>query len=167
MLRRLACLVVLAGLATGPVAGAAEPAESVSLATPDGRALQLAVGPDAPPLLLHFWASWCAECAVELPVVDAALASCAGTPVRAYLVNVGESAGTARAFAGARGVTDRLALDAHGEVWRRFVPSGLPANAIFVAGRVERSMGPLDPPGWQKRLAALGCAAAATRDTTP
>ncbi|HVP28069.1 MAG TPA: TlpA disulfide reductase family protein [Myxococcota bacterium] len=158
MERRAAVLsAILACVAAHASFARADGADTISLQAPDGAALVLAVGPDAPPLLLHFWATWCPDCAAELPRLDARLAACDGTPVRAYLVNVGEPAAAAQAFLAARGVRAPLALDPSGAVWRRLAPQGLPANAFFREGELHRAAGALDADAWARRLAALGC----------
>ena len=150
-LRLLACAAGLALLA----ASAPEP---LSLQTPDGAAVEVARQPDEA-LVVHFWASWCPDCAGELPVLDREARACGpASHVRVVAVNAGESAEQARSFLAEHGVSLPLLLDAGGRAWRRAGLRGVPSNLVWTRDGVQRSEGPWNAERWRDQLAALGCA---------
>ena len=151
MRARLACGVALALLgASGP--------EVASLQTLDGDAVEVARAPDENALVLHFWASWCPDCAAELPALDRSARACAGRGVRVLAVNVGDPADEARGFAKAHGIELPVLLDPRGRVWRGAGLRGLPANLVWTRDGERRSEGPASAERWKEQLAALGCA---------
>src|SRR5690348_7914399 len=79
-------------LATG------KPAPELSLRELDGRAFSLA-RMRGKPVLVHFWATWCGVCRLELPAIQSLAAH---PPKDALVVSVvadGDDAGRVRAFA--------------------------------------------------------------------
>jgi thiol-disulfide isomerase/thioredoxin len=147
---RLALLAVFVPLVAG---GGAEP---LVVSDAAGAPVELALAPGELALVVHFWASWCKECADELPGLERAARACTGA-VRVVPVNVGEPLDVALAFRARHGLGLPLLRDPEGRVWRRLAP-GLPANLVWtpVGRRVE--VGPYAPFEWERRLGALGCA---------
>src|SRR5664279_4113664 len=82
---------------------AATPAPPLVLTTLDRGSFSLAAH-RGHVVFLDFWASWCEPCKESLPLVERYARAHADADVIA--VNVGESAGTARAFARAHGVSN-------------------------------------------------------------
>lgn len=83
------------------------------------------------PVILEFWATWCAPCRVQLPEV-AKLAP----EQRVVLVNVGDDAATARRYLGQLGIHLPTLLDQDGSLHRAF-GGGLPLQVRFDAeGRI-------------------------------
>jgi thiol-disulfide isomerase/thioredoxin len=114
------------------------------------------LAPDGgPALVVHFWASWCPECAEELPVLEAVAARCAGS-VRVRPVNVGEPLAAAEAFRTRHGLRLPLLRDPDGKLFRRFA-SGLPANLIWTREGRRVATGPYERAEWEALLAELGC----------
>ena len=69
--------LLLLGLAQG---AAAEP--PVGLTTPEGEHVVLQPQDGERALIVHFWTTWCSECAAELPILEAATAVISHTPRR-------------------------------------------------------------------------------------
>ena len=151
--RLLACAAAL------PLLGASSQ-ESLALRTLDGAPTEVAREPDEAALVVHFWASWCPDCAEELPVVEQSARACGtGSRVRVLAVNVGDTAEEARQFAAQHGVSSLpVLLDEGGRAWRAAGLFGLPANLIWTADGVQRSEGPRSAARWREALASLGCA---------
>jgi thiol-disulfide isomerase/thioredoxin len=91
-----------------------------------GRRVELAPLPGGSALVVHFWASWCPECAEELPWLADAAARC-GDAVRVVPVNVGESRADAEEFLARHRLRFPLLRDPDGRQFRRFA-HGLPAR---------------------------------------
>jgi thiol-disulfide isomerase/thioredoxin len=120
-----------------------------------GERLELSLGAEGAALIVHFWASWCPECAEELPQLEAAAERCAGS-VRVAAVNVGESQAAAERFRAGHGLRLPLLRDPDGKLFRRFA-RGLPANLIWTRDGRRVVTGPYRREQWEDELAALGC----------
>lgn len=134
-------------------ANAAEPALEVTGA--DGAPVRLALREGESALIVHFWASWCPECARELPVLARAAARCAGV-VQVASVNVGESLSAAEEFRARQSPGLPLLRDPAGRLWRRFA-RGLPATLIQTRDAQSVVTGPYGEAEWEQRLLGLGC----------
>ena len=148
----------LAGASAAADAPAPPPRGPLALEATDGSPLPTALQEGERALVLHFWASWCPECVLELPRVERLSAGCAASGVRVLLVNVAEDADTARRFAAEHGVSGAIALDPNGAVWRETAPRALPANVVWTAEGLRAEAGPKDEAAWKAFLAPLGCA---------
>ena len=137
-------------LAAGPAA--------IELTGSAGEPVRLALEPGERGLLVHFWASWCADCKSELPALGRAARACEGSRVRVVAVNVGESPEVIAAFLAEQPIALPVLRDPEGRAWRPFA-RGLPANVVFTAGGQRSEVGPLDEAAWRAKLSALGCAA--------
>jgi len=126
-----------------------------------GEPVRLALEPGERALVVHFWATWCADCETELPALERAARACEGAPVRVVTVNAGESAETVARFEAEQTITLPVLRDPDGAAWRRFA-RGLPANVVWTASGQRSEVGPHDESAWQRKLAALGCRAAPT-----
>jgi thiol-disulfide isomerase/thioredoxin len=148
--RTLAC----AGLAVALLAGADEP--PLDFETLAGERVRLALDEGEGGLVVHFWASWCADCAVELPTLDRAAQRCAGE-VEVVAVNVGDDPAAIARFLGEHPLGLRVLRDPSGRVWRRVGGRGLPANLSLTREGRRLEVGPRDADGWRQGLSALGC----------
>lgn len=91
------------------------------------------------PVVLNFWATWCAPCAVEMPELQR-VHDTFGDSAVIVGVNTGESAGTVRAWAAERGIAFPLALDETGETAALYQLRGQPTTVILDADGVVRDI---------------------------
>jgi cytochrome c biogenesis protein CcmG/thiol:disulfide interchange protein DsbE len=97
------------------------------------------------PLVVNFWASWCAPCRKEMPVFQAVSQQLRGR-VDFLGVDYLDQAGAARRLAAETGVTYRLAADPRGRAGTRLGITGLPTTLFIDASGVlvGRRVGELD-----------------------
>jgi cytochrome c biogenesis protein CcmG, thiol:disulfide interchange protein DsbE len=141
---------LLAALAWGlahPAAGASSvapgrPAPDLSVNTFDGATVTVA-SLHGRPLVLNFWASWCAPCRQEAPVLAAAARSRPGVAFLGAAIQ--DSAGPARAFEAEFGVPYPDGLDGQAG-YLRYGVTGPPETYFIDSGGVIRARyaGPLD-----------------------
>ncbi len=106
------------------------------------------------PIILHFWATWCNPCVLELPHYDQFAK--ASKAVNIAVSTDTTSAQTVRAFCRSRGIQNvQLAVDQTGLLARQMSAASLPTT-IFINGQgqeVGRIVGPIS---WNNReIAAL------------
>jgi cytochrome c biogenesis protein CcmG/thiol:disulfide interchange protein DsbE len=97
------------------------------------------------PLVVNFWASWCAPCVREMPDFQRFGEEFAGR-VALLGVNVQDAPANARAFVRELGITYDLATDPRGELYSAVKGFGMPTT-LFVdpdGTIVYRHTGPLD-----------------------
>lgn len=80
------------------------------------------------PLVVNFWATWCAPCRKELPLLQAL--SISNTP-HVYLINVGDSVEDSQRVLKALGITDLPTTYASSRVLADLSLRGLPATVVF------------------------------------
>ncbi|MFN8470790.1 MAG: TlpA disulfide reductase family protein [Anaerolineae bacterium] len=90
-------------------------------------------------VLVNFWATWCAPCREEMPVIEAAQQKYGPKGFKVISVNVQEAADPVAAYIQEVGVTFPILLDREGSVARTYRVQTLPRN-FFLArdGRVVR-----------------------------
>jgi thiol-disulfide isomerase/thioredoxin len=126
-----------------------------------GETVEIRVDPDRA-LLLHFWATWCPDCAEDLVHLDGAASGC--ERVRVVAVNAGDDPAQIGAFLARHPLRVEALRDPGGDVWRRLDGRGLPANVFWSNGGARGAeLGPKTRAQWDERLAALGCGEAAPR----
>jgi cytochrome c biogenesis protein CcmG/thiol:disulfide interchange protein DsbE len=89
-------------------------------------------------ILLNFWASWCAECRSEMPVLERLSREIGPRGLAVVGVNTREEAGTVRLYAKELRVTFPLLLDIDGTINNRYGVVGLPTT--FLIGRDGRAV---------------------------
>jgi len=146
------CLAALLALVTLAANAGEAPLEALDA---DGERVELALDARGSALIVHFWASWCPECAEELPELESVAQRC-GDSVRVAAVNVGESVAAAESFRARHRLRLPLLRDPHGRLFRRFA-RGLPANLIWTRDERRVLTGPFRRQEWESRLAELGC----------
>ncbi|MEK4436264.1 TlpA family protein disulfide reductase [Paenibacillus sp. FSL K6-2862] len=81
-------------------------------------------------VLLNFWASWCAPCVREMPLLND-ITQLYAKDVQAIFINVGESKGTIREFMEQHQLDFNVVVDATGKLSGMFKVTGLPATMII------------------------------------
>jgi cytochrome c biogenesis protein CcmG/thiol:disulfide interchange protein DsbE len=135
-------------------AGVAPPAPAGAEGTP-GIALRALRGH---PLVLNFWASWCAPCKEEAPLLARLAHDYAPRGVLVVGIDTQDLEAPARAFLGRYGITYVNVRDPDGSAGRAFGTTGVP-ETFFVdaAGRITGKFPgeQLDPAVWRRALDAL------------
>lgn len=140
--RGLAVLALVATLlaACGRGAGVGTPsaAPPIEGATFDGRTLRLSDYANRP-VVINFWASWCAPCRGEMPLLERTARASEGRGVVFLGVATRDDEGAARAFLREVGVTYPNIHDGDNAIATRYKVSGLPVT-VFVGrdGRIAR-----------------------------
>jgi cytochrome c biogenesis protein CcmG/thiol:disulfide interchange protein DsbE len=137
-------------------------AADFSLPTLDGRSVRLADYADRP-VFLYFWASWCAPCRNEAPVIQQLWAQYRDAGYVFIGVNMLDSEDAARAFVDESGVTFPVLRDVAGDVYLEYGVYGLP-EAFFLRPGLqveEKYIGAITTDVLRQKLAAIGPVAAA------
>lgn len=138
----LQSLLTISGPELPPAAGSGA-APAFSLASTDGRRISLA-GLLGRPLVINFWATYCAPCRAEMPMLQSTVG--AQSTAQLVLVNEGDSASAASAFLSSVGVHQPSLLDSDLGVGRAYGAIGLPITVFVRAdGSIDaRQIGQLD-----------------------
>jgi peroxiredoxin len=83
------------------------------------------------PVLVNFWATWCAPCRVEMPMLEEVYRDAAPKGLRLLAVNLGETPATARRWAGSLGLTFDLLSDPRGDIAALYALRGQPSTYII------------------------------------
>jgi thiol-disulfide isomerase/thioredoxin len=150
---------LLIGAAALALLGAGPP-QPIELRTLAGESARITRAAGEPDLVLHFWATWCADCAEELPSLASAARACDPARVHVLAVNAGEAPALVKAYLAEHAFALPVLLDPGGRAWRQAGFFGLPANLIWTSQGVSTSIGPTSSERWRERLAGLGCAPA-------
>lgn len=163
VLAKLALLLVLALVTAAPwqaeAAGTAEvpprePAPAVTSPIIDETGTEIRIADFAgKPLLVNFWATWCAPCIAELPALSRAAAALAGDGITVLLVSI-DRGGAAKAmpFLKEHGVTGvKLGFDPKARLSREMKVRGLPTTLLLPAGQdaAWRFIGPFE---WDEQV---------------
>jgi thiol-disulfide isomerase/thioredoxin len=89
-------------------------------------------------VLLNFWATWCVPCKDEMPLLQKSFVAL-GNQIVVVGVNSQESEAEVAAFLRTNQITFPIALDASGELGRRFMIQGFPTTYFIDASGVIRS----------------------------
>ena len=148
--------LLLPGPAAPRLARVGEPAPSFVLADLDGNRLSLG-DLRGRPVIVNFWASSCAPCVEEFPLLTAALATHRGDGLAVVGILVRDSSEGAREFMARMGATWPSAMDPGDAVASQYGIIG-PPDSFFI-GRdgfvVSRQIGPLSAADLERRLAGI------------
>lgn len=131
-------------------------APDFTLQFPDGKKARLSDW-QGQPVVLNFWASWCAPCKEEMPEFVAAAERYQEDGLVVVGINAGESASQAAPFMQQYGITFPVGLDERGDVQQLYNVRGLPTT-VFIdrEGRVtERWAGLLTANALEELLAEI------------
>jgi thiol-disulfide isomerase/thioredoxin len=115
-------------LAELPTAGSVAP--DFALSDLDGNTVRLGDLRDRP-VILNFWASWCAPCRLEMPELEQVQQDLGDSGLVVLLINQEESPDRVRAFSDELGLTTPTLLDGEGQVGRAYGAFFLPST-VFV-----------------------------------
>lgn len=128
-------LVLLCLLVLPPAAPAVQPGQQlvpfkgVDL---DGTPFDLSQSIGSKPVMLVFWASWCASCRTEVPKINQLAAKYRERGMEIVAINVGfnDSVERARAFARKTGMTYPAIFDESGQITEPYMLLGVPTIII-------------------------------------
>ena len=106
------------------------------------------------PLVINFWATWCAPCVEEMPDFQQVAAE-AGDKVTFLGIDVMDAPSKAETFVADLGITYPLAVDVDGSYWKQVRSFGMPTT-LFVRPDgtvVHRRTGPLTADELREALA--------------
>jgi peroxiredoxin len=89
-------------------------------------------------VLMNFWASWCAECRPEMPVLERLHRELAAQGFAVIGVNAGEDSRAIRRYASELSLTFPLILDPDGKIKALYGVVGIPTT--FLVGRDGRAV---------------------------
>ncbi|MGN6513214.1 MAG: TlpA family protein disulfide reductase [Lysobacteraceae bacterium] len=117
--RPLALLLLACAFAAGARVKAGQPAPAIEAATWDGGHFSLAAE-RGHVVIVHFWASWCTPCRLEMPILDAYYRQHRGA-VDVLAINMDDADAMAEAHAAMQGFAFPAAsyADAHADGWGR------------------------------------------------
>ena len=125
-------LLVRAGVLTGSMARIGAPAPPFSLTSLDGSPVRLEELAGRP-VIVNFWASWCAPCVREFPLLEEARAAHAGADLAVIGIVYDDRAEAAAAFMADHDAGWTAAMDPGGDVARAYGIYGPPET--FFIGR--------------------------------
>ncbi len=128
--RRLLTGVLLATLAGVCAAAPAATAPDFTLRTADGKNLRLAEQRGRV-VLVNFWATWCAPCRQEMPLLNQLYQKYQGSGFTLLGVNVDEDSRNAINLATKLGVSFPVLLDADKAVSKRYDLSSMPSTLLI------------------------------------
>ncbi len=108
------------------------------LKTPAGKTVELS-SLRGHGVWLNFWATWCPNCKVELPIVEQEH-KIFGNQVQIIGVDVQESAQTVAKFSAERGLTYPMVLDSQGGVAAAYGVTALPTSVFIGPNGVIRAV---------------------------
>ena len=110
-----------------PPKQAPKPAPMFSLKSINDKTVSLADFKGRP-LVVNFWATWCAPCLAEMPLLEKVRKTWKGKGLEVLMINIKESQSAAGEFMKGHGYSFRTLLDETGEVSEKFQVFGLPTT---------------------------------------
>ena len=119
-----------------PVPSLDAPAPGFELTSLTGESIQLA-DYGGKPILLNFWATWCAPCRLEMPAFQSRFDKYQGE-LAVVAVNNAESPEDVQAFVDELNLTFDILLDPEAEVQRLYLVRGYPTSVLIDANGIIR-----------------------------
>lgn len=82
-------------------------------------------------VILHFWATWCAPCVTELPIMHKVVAGLKDEKLAVLPLSLDQNPGTVELFMARNNLSLPVAMDRKGDVLRAFQLKGLPSTVIL------------------------------------
>ena len=82
-------------------------------------------------VFLHFWASWCGPCKVEMPTIEKLISNIKSDKFKVVMVNTAEDDDTIFTFLGTIGIESTSLMDTDGEITDKYKPRGLPTTFLI------------------------------------
>ena len=149
------CLLLISFLLLAPSARANE---ALTLVGSDGAPVEIQPA-DGQLLLLHFWATWCPTCVVEIRDLQKAAIDCPAQRVRVVLVDVGEDDDVVQAYVAEHDIELPVLRDPDGKAFDAVDGRGLPTNLFWSSRGRKSDVGPRNESEWRSALASWGCSA--------
>lgn len=149
-------LLARSGALTGPMARIGAPAPAFSLAGLDGSPVRLDELAGRP-VIVNFWASWCAPCVREFALLEEAAAAHRGEDLAVIGIVYADRPEAAAAFMADNGAKWTAAIDPGGDVARAYGIYGPPET--FFIGRdgivAGHQIGELTPADMERQLSTI------------
>lgn len=113
---------------TAPETGAMAPSFSLLSLTGDWVLLEALRGQ---PIILNFWATWCAPCRADMPELEALYQQERASGLRILAINPGESAGVVQTWVEELGLHFDILLDQGRQVERLYRVRGQPTTYVL------------------------------------
>lgn len=81
-------------------------------------------------VFVHFWASWCGPCVVEMPAIQRMWDELGKEGLKLVLINTAEDEETVFSFLAAHAPDIRPLMDRNGQITEAWSPRGLPATYL-------------------------------------
>jgi thiol-disulfide isomerase/thioredoxin len=89
-------------------------------------------------IFLHFWASWCGPCKIEMPTIEKLINEIKSDKFKVVMVNTAEDDDTIFTFLGEIGIESTSLMDSDGEITDKYKPRGLPTTFLIdPTGRIR------------------------------
>lgn len=139
-----------------PAARIGQPAPDFALTDLDGKTVRLA-DLRGRPVLVNFWASWCAPCVEEFPILQSAVAEHADQDLAIIGIVYRDNSEAARSFMARMGADWPTVMDPGDEVALRYAIFGPPETFFIDAGGVirGRQIGQLSASDLDRQLALI------------
>ncbi|MDT8304375.1 MAG: TlpA disulfide reductase family protein [Anaerolineae bacterium] len=98
----------------------------------DGNAVRLSDFREQP-VMINFWATWCAPCRIEMPAMQAVYEAHRDDSLVILAINQGETAAQARQFFTELGLSYSLLLDPENAVLQRYGIGSFLPSSLFIA----------------------------------
>lgn len=82
-------------------------------------------------VFLHFWASWCGPCRLEMPTIEKLMDKIKSDKFKVIMVNTAEDDDTIFTFLGSIGVDATSLMDSDGLITEQYKPRGLPTTFLI------------------------------------